>query len=188
MNGSIVDLVIALGVAVTLASVAAPLTTSAVDASRARQAAGFVAAELRLAKQRSVTTAASTGLAFDFAGGRWTFRVCVDTNGNGLRRSELTSGTDVCVEGPFDLATLFPGVQVAVDGTIRGPEGEAPSADPVRFGSSNLASFSPTGSCSAGSLYVRSAKGAQYAVRVAGITGRLRVLRYDAPSRVWREW
>jgi len=76
---------------------------------------------------------------------------------------------------------------VSVDGTIRGPDGDPPSSAPVRFGSSDIASFSPTGSCTAGSLFLRSPKGVQFAVRVAGVTGRLRLLRYDAPARVWRE-
>jgi hypothetical protein len=187
VSGSIVDLTAALGIAALLGMLAAPLTTSTVDASRARQAAGFAASRMRLARQQAVTTSSATGLVFDFTGGRWTFRVCVDANGNGVRRSEITGGPDRCVEGPFDLAALFPGVRVAIDGTIRGPDGDPPSSDPVRFGSSDLASFSPTGSCSAGSLYLQSAKGTQFAVRVASGTARLRVLRYDPPSRLWRE-
>ena len=187
MNGSLIDLVLALGIVATLAGMVAPMAASTVDSSRARQAAGFAAAEFRLAKQQAIARTASTGLVFDLLGGRWSFRVCVDKNGNGLRRSELTNGPDLCIEGPFDVAAMFPGVQIAVDGTIPGPYGEPPSPDPVRFGSSDLASFSPAGSCTAGSLYVRSARGAQYAVRIAGVTGRLRVLRYDVPTATWRE-
>ena len=80
---------------------------------------------------------------------------------------------------------MFPGVQVAVDPTIRGPGSEPPSPDPVRFGSSNLASFSALGSCTAGTLFLRSPMGAQYAVRLAGATGRTRVLRYAPATRTW---
>jgi type II secretory pathway pseudopilin PulG len=170
-----------------LAAMAAPATANAMDAGRARQAAGFLASRLRLAKLQAVLRTASVGLVFDTAGSRWTFRICVDGNGNGLRRSEIAAGRDLCVEGPYDVAQLYPGIAVAVDPTLRGPDGEAGSADPVRLGSSDLASFSASGSCTAGSVFLRSAKGEQYLVRIAGTNGRLRILRYDRGSRAWRD-
>jgi prepilin-type N-terminal cleavage/methylation domain-containing protein len=184
---SLVELLFAAAVVSLTAAIAAPGTMAVVDGNRVRQAAAFAAARLRLAKQQAVSRSAYTALTFDQIGGRWTFSVCVDGNGNGFRRGEVTTGKDKCVEGPYDIGQLFPGVDVSVDGTIRGPDGDAPSTDAVRFGSSNLASFSPSGSCTAGSLFLRSARGVQFVVRIAGATGRLRVLRYDAPARVWRE-
>jgi prepilin-type N-terminal cleavage/methylation domain-containing protein len=170
---SLLELLIVVTVALILAGFALPTTAAAIDEGRGRQAAAFVAGRLRDAKQQAVTRTAAAGLVFDFTGGRWTFRLRVNK--------------DTCVDGPVDVAGLFPGVSVAVDGSIRGPEGDAPSSDPVRFGASDLASFSPSGGCTAGSIFIRSARGAQYAVRVAGVTGRLRVLRYDAAARTWRE-
>jgi type II secretory pathway pseudopilin PulG len=184
---SLAEMLLALGITAVVTSFAVPLTASIVDASRVRQAATFAAIRLRLAKQQAVSRSVSTGLVFDEVGSRWTISICADGNGNGLRRADLRSGQDTCAEGPFDVATMFPGVQIAVDEMIRGPDGDAPIGDPVRFGSSNLASFSPTGTCTAGSLFLRSAKGVQYAVRIAGVTGRLRILRYDPASRTWRE-
>jgi type II secretory pathway pseudopilin PulG len=184
---SLPELLVALAVVISLTSLMAPLTASMIDSSRARQAAGFAAARLRAAKQQAVMTTASTGLVFDVTGTRWTFRVCADGNGNGLRRAEIRGGTDGCADGPVDVAALFPGVEIAVDPAIRGPDGEPPSSDPVRFGSSNLASFSPSGGCTPGSLFVRSARGVQYVVRVAGATGRTRVLRYDSAARSWKD-
>jgi type II secretory pathway pseudopilin PulG len=167
-------------------ALAVPVTTHAVDASRGRAASGFVAARLRLARQQAVFRTASVGLVFDQIGGRWLVRVCVDGNGNGLRRAEIADGTDRCPDGPHDIAHLFPGVDIAVDPGLRGPEGEPGSSDPIRFGSSNIASFSPEGTCTAGTLFLRSAGGRQYAVRVGNITGRTRVLLYDPGSRNWR--
>ncbi len=184
---SFVEVMAVVTILLIVAGLAVPSTASAIDEGRARQAAAFVAGRLRDAKQQSVTRTASTGLVFDLVGGRWVFQVCVDGNANGLRRADLRVNKDVCVDGPVDVAALFPGVSITVDGTIRGPDDDPPSTDPVRFGASNLASFSPSGGCTGGSLFVRSTKGAQYAVRVAGITGRLRVLRYDAVARTWRE-
>jgi len=184
---SLGEVVCVMAITLVMASLAMPATAVAIDEGRARQAAAFAAGRLRDARQQAVSRTATTGLVFDQVAGRWVFRTCVDGNANGLRRADLRTGKDVCVEGPFDLATLFPGVSVAVDSGIRGPDGDPPSADPVKFSSSDIASFSPSGTCTAGSLFVRSAKGTQFAVRIAGVTGRLRVLRYDGPARTWRE-
>jgi Tfp pilus assembly protein FimT len=184
---SFVETTVVMCVGVILTSLALPMAGAVVDEGRARQAAAFVAARLRDAKQRAVTRTASAGLVFDLSDGRWLFNVCMDGNANGLRRADVRNGTDACPGAAIDLAALFPGVTVASDTSIRGPDNDPPSADPVRFGASDIASFSPSGGCTAGSVFLRSTKGARYAVRIAGTTGRLRVLRYDTGARIWRE-
>jgi hypothetical protein len=133
-----------------------------------------------------VSRGRSTALVFDQVGPRWVFRICADGNGNGIRRSEIQSGIDTCADA-IDLQAMFPGAQIDVDATLRGPSGEPPSPNPVRFGASNIASFSALGSCTAGTLFLRSPKGQQYAVRIAGATGRTRVLRYDSATASWLE-
>ena len=183
---TIVEVVVVLGLVALLASMAVPVTATASDSRKARHAAGFVASRLRLARQEAVYKTAAVGAVFQqLPSGRWAFQVCVDGNRNGLRRADITSGSDPCVEGPYDLQDLFPGIAIAVDPTLAGPDGSAASANPVRFGSSQIASFSPQGSCTAGTLYVRSPQGVQYAVRVGSATGRTRILRYETGSRRW---
>lgn len=184
---SLVELLLVLIAATTFISITLPMTAVTTDAERARHAASFVATRFRLARQQAVARTASVGLVFDQLNGRWVVRVCADANGNGLRRSEVTAGIDRCLDGPHDLETLFPGVRVAVDSSLQGPGGEPGSPDPVRFGASNIASFSSSGSCTAGSLFLRSARDVQYAVRVAGITGRTRILRYNPAAGTWDE-
>ena len=184
---TLIELVVALTIVGMLAGLSAPLVAHAIDEGKARHAAGFLASRLRLARQRAVTTSASVGLVFDHVGGAWTFRVCEDRNDNGIRRSEIDAGIDRCPEGPYWPETMFAGVRVAVDASLPGPDGDGGSADPVRFGASDIARFSPLGSCTSGSVYLRSARDAQYAVRVAGVTGRARILRFDPVGSTWRE-
>jgi Tfp pilus assembly protein FimT len=186
-GATLVDLVVALAITGILAGLSVPLVSQAIDAGRVRQAAGLVASRFRLARAHAASATRAMAVVFDQVEGRWMFDVCEDRNGNGIRRAEIQAGTDVCVDGPYDLAALFPGVQVEADAGVRGPDGESGSSDPVRFGSANLASFSPAGTCSAGSLWLKSAGGSQFMVRVAGVTGRVRVLRYDAASGQWRD-
>jgi hypothetical protein len=50
-----------------------------------------------------------------------------------------------------------------------------------------MASCSPLGSCTAGTVFLRSERGLQWAIRVAGVTGRTRILRYDNGARTWRD-
>lgn len=182
---SFVELMIVLGLAAVLIAMSVPLTAHSIDATRAWHATTFAASRFRLARMLAIQQTRSVGLVFDLAGTRWVFRVCTDGNGNGLRRAEIASGRDRCPEGPFDIGADFHGASIAVDPTLRGPDGEPGSPDPVRFGRSNIASFSSEGSCTAGTLFLRSSRGVQYAVRIGNVTGRTRMLRYDPATRKW---
>jgi hypothetical protein len=55
----------------------------------------------------------------------------------------------------------------------------------VRFGRSDLISFSPGGSASSGTLYVTDGRRGFYAVVLFGPTARLRVWRYRPEERRW---
>ena len=184
-GASLIELLLVLLVVTSVTAMSVPVAAGVVDASRARQAAAFVGSRFRLARQQAVGSGVNVAVVFDQVGGRWQFRACRDGNGNGLRRAEVGNGTDPCFDGPHEISQLFPGVSILVDPTLRGPAGEPPNPDPVRFGTANLASFSPSGSCTAGSVFLRSSGGAQYAVRIAGVTSRTRVLRYEPAAATW---
>jgi type II secretory pathway pseudopilin PulG len=186
-GASLPELLIALALIGILGGLAVPATVTATDEARVRQAAAFLAGRMRLARQDAIFHNASSALVFDQLAGRWLFRACVDGNGNGLRRAELTRGPDRCTEGSFDIGVMCPGVAIAVDATLRGPDNEPGSADPVRLGSSNLASFSTSGTCTSGSVFLRSASGEQVVVRIAGVNARTRILRFDRRTGAWRD-
>jgi hypothetical protein len=182
---STVDLLIAVMIVASISALAAPVAASVTDSSRLRHAAAFVSSRFRLARLDALNRGANVAVVFDRAVGRWTIRVCRDGNRNGIRRADIASGADPCFDGPYAVGDLFPHVNIDVDATLRGPAGEAPSPDAVRFGSSDLVSFSATGSCTAGSVFLRSTGSAQFVVRVAGINSRIRVMRYDSPRAGW---
>lgn len=185
-GATVLELLIVLLMIVALSAISAPVAASVIDAGRARQAAVFLGTRFRLAHQQAVTLGANVGVVFDQVGGQWQVRVCRDGSRNGLRRADIQSGADPCPDGPHNLTDMFPGVEVGVDPQLRGPSGEPGSPDPVRLGSSNIASFSPIGSSTTGTVFLRSRGGAQYAVRLSGIAGRLRVLWYERVTG-WRE-
>jgi type II secretory pathway pseudopilin PulG len=182
---SAVDLVVALAIVVLLAGLVMPATAEVIDASRARHAAGYMATRFRAARLQAVASTRSVGLVFDLVNGRWTFRLCTDGNGNGLRRADLGTGDDRCAPEVHDLSRTFPGMAVGVDPQLVGPAGEPGSGDPVRFGQSDILSFSAGGTCTAGTLFLRSARGTQYAVRISNVTTRTRLLRYEPGLGQW---
>lgn len=179
-----VDVVIALAIAALTAALAVPLAAHALDGARTRHAAGYLASELRAVRARASATRRAAAVVFDASNGRWTHRTCVDGNGNGVRRADIASGFDAC-SAPVSLAARFSGVDIATTADVPGFDGEPGSTDPVRFGSSEMASCSSTGGCTPGTVFVRSATGAQYAVRVGGVTGRTRVLFFEPGAGRW---
>ncbi len=184
---SLLEGLLVLALLASASAIGAPLAASMVEDERARQAAGFIASRFRLARERAAATGAAEAVVFDPAAGAWTFRVCADGNGNGVRRGEL-AGPDRCTEDSRELGALFPRVRIARDVSIPDPAGGPASPDPVRFGASDVATFTPYGTATAGTVYLLSAAGVQYAVRVAGVTGRTRVLRYDSRGSQWEVW
>jgi len=183
---SLIECLLALVLVSAAASVVSPVGAAVVEGIRPRQAAGFLAAQFRLARQQAALTGAARGFVFDWSANRWLLRLCSDGNGNGVRRSELGEA-DACTAERVDLTELFPGVSIESDPSFPDPGGGPGSMDPVRFGASDVLTFSPAGSATAGTLYLQGARGDQYAVRVAGINGRIRVLFFDRQRSAWFE-
>lgn len=180
-----VDVVIAMAVAMGLSALAMPLAAHVLDVARTRHAAALVASQLRGARQAALASRQTTAVVFDRVGTDWGFRTCRDANGNGVRRTEVSVGIDPCTGPAVTLARRIRNVEVAVTSSIPGPEGDPPTIDPVMFGQNDMASCSPTGGCSPGTVFVRSAAGVQFAVRLGSMTGRARVLRYEPGRRQW---
>jgi hypothetical protein len=62
-----------------------------------------------------------------------------------------------------------------------------PTSDPIRFNQSDLASFSPLGTSTPGSLYLSDGLRRLAVVRVANNAGRMRAYTWDPERRVWRD-
>ena len=128
-----------------------------------------------MARTYAVTRSANVALRFNRTGSDATFQMFVDGNGNGVRNADINSGVDVPFDQPVGLSDLFPDVAIAA----------ANGDDPIRIGSTNLLSFTPLGTATSGSIYIRGRDGLQLVLRVVGATGRTRLLRYDTTSNSW---
>jgi len=184
---SLVELLMVIGVSLVVGALAmaafAPLGANA----RALGAARYLAALLQRERIEAVRTGRVCGLRFDDDGSAIGFVRVADGNGNGLRSAEIVAGVDLFRGPRVRLADAFAGVRFAiVDAvpSIDGGPGLAAGADPVRIGSSILA-FAPTGSATSGTLYLASSDRRQFAVRILGATGRVRVFEFDRRSMQW---
>jgi type II secretory pathway pseudopilin PulG len=183
-GAALIEVLLAGALVVSLAGLAVPLTAQAADSARARSATSYVAARLRQARAHAVGHAQATALVFERTGSQWGFRRCSDGNGNGVRRADIADGRDPC-QPPEMLARQFPGAELAIGAGIPDVDGN-PGSAAVRFGTGAMASCSPLGHCTPGTVYVRSGRGEQFAVRISAVTGRTRLLRFDPGTRAWR--
>jgi Tfp pilus assembly major pilin PilA len=101
-----------------------------------------------------------------------------DGNLNGVRKEDIVKGIDTRVAGPFFLDARAPGVRVGINpGTPAIPpdRGVLDVSDPIKFGSSDMLSFSPFGTATPGTFYL-AGESSQAAVRVTPGTARVRLM------------
>jgi hypothetical protein len=182
------ELLLMLAFAASLAAVAVPLAARVSGTSAGRAAAGFVAGRVRATRAAALATNRMAAILIDHdePSGRWTFRQCYDANGDGVRRADVEAGDDPCDPERLDIGTLFPGVELLLSEDVPDVDGSrGTGAEGVRFGRASMISCAPTGRCSPGTLYLRTRAGLQWSVRVAGATGRTRVLRFRPEIPTW---
>ena len=190
------ELLVVLAIFVLMLTIGAPSLFQISGDVRLRLAAEELVGALRLTRSWAVRHDANVALKFRTDGdGTVTFTLYRDGNGNGVLNREIDSGVDPQVEAPRRLTALGHG---AGFGFPPGPPGPPPTdpgspghpldeSDPIRFNQSDLASFSPLGTATPGSLYLTDGVTRLVVVRVASPAGRVRVLTWDAARRLWRD-
>ena len=113
----------------------------------------------------------------------------MDGDGDGIQLTDVGRGVDRRLGPEQRLGDLYPSVRFELGPSVPaiGGSSAAAGSDPIRLGQSDILTFGPLGTATSGTLYLRSRSGGQYAVRVLGVTGRLRTLRYDDEAGRWRE-
>jgi prepilin-type N-terminal cleavage/methylation domain-containing protein len=175
---TLIELMVVVAVIATLACVALAQARASIDHSRGHAAARYLASRLSLARTQAVARGVAIGLRFEQVPGGFAFGVFRDGNGNGIRTADIQSGIDVPIEPPTSLFEQFPGVDIGLTPA-------SPGTDPVQLGQTDLLTFTPTGTATAGTIYIHDREDTQWAVRVLGATGRTRVLRYDPRTKGW---
>lgn len=184
---SILELLFVVALAVTLTAVAIPQVLAGVDGARARGAARYLATRFYDARSEAAARSTSVGLRFEPDGTGFRFTTYIDGNGNGIRTADIQRRIDPAMKGPERLRDQFAGVDFGVLPGLPAIDSSSdpPGSDPIRIGTSRIVSFSPIGSCTSGTVYLLGRNAQQYAVRLLGETGRIRVLRFDAGTGKW---
>lgn len=177
---TLVELLFAMSLAGVISAIAIPQTLVTLDSMRTAAAARYLASRVMLARALAVQRTAAVALRFDTDSRGFRFAAFQDGNHNGVRSADIDANVDRQIEPPVRLPDQFPGVDFGL--TLEGQ-----STNPIQLGGTTLLTFTPEGTATSGSLYVRGRKGVQYAVRVLGATGRARVQRYDERQHAWTD-
>jgi type II secretory pathway pseudopilin PulG len=184
---TVVEILFALVLATTVVSVAIPSTRDAVDEIRTATAARYLAGRLAEARVSAVARSACVGLRFEPSGSDYRYGAYTDGNGNGIRALDIALGVDWPASGKELLKDKFPEVTFGLMNGYPDADGVGGTGgDGVRIGTARIATMSPDGTATAGTLYLHGRR-SQYAVRILGTTGRMRVLQYKPASRTWVE-
>lgn len=183
-----IEIVFVAGLVAICVVAAVPGIQRAVDEFRVVGATRYLASRIERTRMDALARSSDVALRFVQDGVTYRYAVYVDGNANGVRSTDIESGIDWRSSHEERLSDQFAGVDLGTVPDLPAVDSSsaAPGADPVRLGPGNMATFTPDGTATPGSLYVRGPRGLQFVIRITGETGRARVLRFDALNRVWR--
>jgi len=179
-GASAVELVIAGAIVIVMASIAVANLKSQVEDMRLLGAGRAFVGEFRKARSVAMCRNVQTAMRFEERTDGVYYSLYADGNRNGVLSRDIERGEDHLIGGPFRLDASVAGVRVGIMPGIPAPppdSGVLDPTDPVRFGRSNMLSFSPLGTATPGTFYVTNGR-LQVAVRVTGGSGRVRLMAY----------
>ena len=183
---TLLEIIFVVGLVSATAAAVVPSWGTAIDNYRTIGAVRYVASRLQRARMDAVTRGFNAALRFTATGAAYSFSVYADGNGDGVRSADIDAGIDRRLLGPERLGEQFSGVEFGTLPGLPGVEGStAPGGDPIRIGSAHMASFTPIGTSTSGSLYILGPHRAQFVVRLYGETGKTRILRFNTRANRW---
>lgn len=177
-------------VAVAVLGLFAAISIPPMEQARRRMTLLAATAELRAtfqqARMLAVARDRNVALRFDQSGGRWTWSVYEDGDGDGVRNNDIQQRIDRRVGPPhrFEHEPARIGVPKKALPDPFDAGRTLAMRSPVRFGPSGLCSFSRAGEASNGSMVLTDGENAAI-VRVNGGSARVSVLRWN--GREWKE-
>ena len=189
---TLIDLLIILAILGLVFSLGYPPFMRTTSALRLEMAAQQVAGALHAARTYAIRHSADVAVKFRTGDdGTVTYALYRDGDGDGVRSRDIERGKDPVVWADRRLNYLNEDIRVGI------PPGKPPRHpgspsrrldrldDPIRFNRSDLASFSPLGRATPGTIYLTDNYRHLMAVRTYHLTGKIKVLTYDAESETW---
>lgn len=182
---SLIEVLLALSVAMAAAGAAVPATLELNRAMKMRAASAFLRGYLQHARLEALKRSRAVGVRFREAGDDWRVGSYADGNGNGIRSTDIAGGVDRVVDEEAAFGVRCPSIRIARLPGVPDVNGE-PGGEAVRLGSAGIATFDADGSASAGSIYLTDGR-TQVAVTITPATGRIRLRRWDRRLEAWEE-
>jgi type II secretory pathway pseudopilin PulG len=175
---TLVEMLIAAAILMVMAAVALPHVRAYSVEAHLLGAGQVFKGEFRKARSIAVARGVQTAIRFEETLDGMAVSTYLDGNRNGVLAADIESGVDVRIRGPHPLTTGASDVRVAINPGVPAipPEtGTLDTNDPIRFGRSNMVSFSPYGTASPGTFYLANPH-RQAAVRVNPASSRVRLM------------
>lgn len=185
---SLVEVLVVIGLAGVAASIAVPVLTRAADTAEALGAARYLTAMLGRTRLEAARQQRVLAVRFDRSTPT-AFAAFADGDGDGVTAADIAAGIDRRTGASDRLEDHFPRVRFGIAASVPAIDAAGrltPGDDPIRLGVGDQWSVSPIGTATSGTLYLTSRGGTQVAVRIAGVTGRARVMRFERGSDTWR--
>jgi len=187
------ELLIVLALLSILFAISASRLSAALAQSSMRTACHHIATLFTQAQGNALFQRRDTGVKWVSLAGDVTFTLYEDGNGNGILSSEIRSGVDRRIAGPYSMKSKYPSVSFSFVPGFSGPDPGGASignlSDPVRFGRGDICTFSAVGRASPGSVYLSNGGDRQSVVRVTPSSQRVQILDWMPGARKWvRRW
>jgi len=185
---SLPEVMVAIAILVAVVWLGMPaLHAFTVEASLVGRAEVFKG-QFRRARSIAIRSNRQTALRFETRPDGTYVGIYRDGDFDGVRSRDIQRGIDPLVETPVRLGDASR-VRVGVlPGVPEPPPGRGTlNDDPIRFGRSNMISFSPLGTATPGTLYL-TGYGMQMAVRVTGTDARIRTMIWRGSGSDWRNY
>jgi len=159
--------------------------------ARLRSAVTELARRMVAARWRAVAGHASVGLRFEPEDAGWRVVTYIDGDADGIRSADIRAGKDAPDGTVYRPQQGRPGVRFGLppgDPIPRIPPSRGwlnGGDDPIRFGRSNIVSFSPLGRVTPGTVYLTDNQGRLAALVVFGATARMRMRFFHGSTGKW---
>ncbi|MFQ5719826.1 MAG: Tfp pilus assembly protein FimT/FimU, partial [Acidobacteriota bacterium] len=190
---TLLELLAGLTILAALVALSLPALATTVARFRLESVTRRLVADMQAARWRALGGGRAAGLKLNSgSAGGFDWTLVSDGDGDGLRTADVSAGIDPAVSRTRYLDAEARGVhlgffpQAALRRLPPLTGWYPPGSDPLRFGSSDLLSFSPSGGATPGSLYLTDGS-RMTAIVVNGVTGRVRMFRLDQPDQRWKE-
>lgn len=184
-----VELLTVLAIVSLALTAAAPAMSDIASGLTLQSACLHVATVFNEARGRAIFKRRDVGVRWISSGGDLTLAIYEDGNGNGVLSSDIRTGDDRLVAGPISMRKRFPLVSFSIVSRVTVDPNGTPIGsreDPIRFGRSDICTFSPLGHASPGSVYVSNGK-RQGLVRVSPSNAKIQIFEWEPTGRRWQK-